>query len=89
VLSTLVLVAVIAIAGLAAGTALDAVRSGFASGDAAVGTTAVLVVFVGLFAGGLVLVALASAWRIAIWTVDTVPASDGTFGGVGQTRSGD
>lgn len=89
VLSTLVLVVVIAVAGLAAGAALDQVRSGFASGDASVGTTAVLVVFVGLFAGGLVLVALASAWRIAIWTVDTVPAGDGTFGGVGETRSGD
>jgi hypothetical protein len=88
-LSTLVLVVVIAVAGLAAGAALDQVRSGFASGDASVVTTAVLVVFVALFAGGLVLVALASAWRIAIWTVDTVPAGDGTFGGVGETRSGD
>ncbi len=89
VLSTVVLVVVIAIAGLAAGAALDQVRSGFASGDASVGTTATLVVFVGLFAGGLVLVALASAWRMAIWTVDTVPGKDGTFGGVGGTRSGD
>ena len=89
VLSTIVLVVVIAVAGLAAGAALDQVRSGFASGHASVGTTAMLVVFVGLFAGGLVLVALASAWRIAIWTVDTVPGGDGTFGGVGGTRSGD
>jgi hypothetical protein len=89
VLSALLLVLVIAVAGLAAGAALDQVRSGFAGGDASVGTTAVLVVFVGLFAGGLVLVALASAWRIAIWTVDTVPAGNGTFGGVGDTRSGD
>jgi hypothetical protein len=89
VVSTLVLVAVIAVTGLAAGAALDQLRSGFAGGDAPIGTTAVLVVFVGLFAGGLVLVALASAWRIAIWTVDTVPAGDGTFGGVGGTRSGD
>jgi hypothetical protein len=89
VLSTLVLVVVIAVAGLATGAALDQVRSGFASGDAPVFTTAVLVVFVGLFAGGLVLVALASAWRIAIWTVETVPAGNGTFGGVGDTRSGD
>lgn len=89
VFSTLVLVVVIAVTGLAVGAALDQLRSGFASGDASVGTTVVLVVFVGLFAGGLVLVALASAWRIAIWTVDAVPAGDGTFGGVGDTRSGD
>lgn len=89
VLSTLVTVVVIAVTGLAAGAALDQVRSGFASGDASVGTTALLVVFVGLFAGGLVLVGLTSAWRIAIWTMDTVPARDGTFGGVGDTRSGD
>lgn len=89
VLSTLVLVVVIAVTGLAAGAALDQLRSGFANGDASVGTTALLVVFVGLFAGGLVLVGLTSAWRTAIWTVDTVPARDGTFGGVGSTRSGD
>lgn len=89
VVSTLVLVVVIAVTGLAASAALDQLRSGFASGDASVGATALLVVFVGLFGGGLVLVALASAWRIAIWTMDAVPAVDGTFGGVGGTRSGD
>ena len=89
VLSTLVLVVVIAVTGLAAGAALDQLRSGFASSDASVGTTVLLVVFVGLFSGGLVLVALASAWRIAIWTMDAVPGADGTFGGVGGTRSGD
>ena len=77
------------VTGLGVGAALDQLRSGFASGDASIGTTVVLVVFVGLFAGGLVLVALTSAWRIAIWTVDAVPAGDGTFGGVGDTRSGD
>ena len=88
-ISTLVLVVVIAVTGLAAGAALDQLRSGFASDDGSVGTTVLLVVFVSLFAGGLVLVALASAWRIAIWTMDAVPGADGTFGGVGGTRSGD
>ena len=89
VIATLVLVIVIAVTGLAAGAALDQLRSGFASGDASIATTALLVLFVALFAGGLVLVGLTSAWRTAIWTMDTVPGMDGTFGGVGGSRSGD
>ncbi len=89
VIATLVLLVVIAVTGLAAGAALDQLRSAFASGDASVATTALLVVFVALFAGGLVLVGLTSAWRTALWTVDTVPGMDGTFGGVGGSRSGD
>ncbi len=89
VLATFVLLVVLAVTGLAAVAALDQLRSGFASGDASITTTATLVVFVALFVGGLVLVGLTSAWRIAIWTVATVPGMDGTFGGVGGIRSGD
>lgn len=89
VVSTVMLVAVLALSGFAAAASLDALRSGFASGAATAGTTALLVVFVGLFAGGLVLIGLACAWRTAIWTVDTVSTRDGTFGGVSGTRSGD
>lgn len=89
VLSTTVLLVVIAVAGLATGAALEALRSGFASGDASVGTTVLVVVFVGLFSGGLVLVGLTAAWRGAIWTVEAGADLDGTFGGVSGTRSGD
>jgi hypothetical protein len=89
VIPTIVLVGVIALTGIAAGAALDAVRSGFAMSDTSAGTTALLVVFVGLFAGGLVLLALTTAWRAAIWTLDAAAEGSGTFGGGGGTRTGD
>jgi hypothetical protein len=89
VLSTIVLLVVIAVTGLATGAALEALRTGFASGDASAGTTVLVVIFVGLFTGGLVLVALTAAWRGAIWTVEAGTDLDGTFGGVSGTRSGD
>jgi hypothetical protein len=84
-----VLLVVIAVTGLATGAALEALRTSFAAGDASAGTTVLVVVFVGLFTGGLVLVGLAAAWRAAIWTVETGADLDGTFGGVSGTRSGD
>jgi len=86
---TIVLVGVVALTGIAAGAALDALRSGFALGDPSAGTTAPLVVFVALFAGGLVLIALTSAWRSAIWTLDAAAEGSGTFGGGAGTRTGD
>lgn len=89
VIPTIVLVGVIALTGIAAGAALDAVRSGFAMSDTSAGTTALLVVFVGLFAGGLVLLALTTAWRASIWTLDAAAEGSGTFGGGGGTRTGD
>jgi hypothetical protein len=89
VIPTIVLVGVIALTGIAAGAALDALRSGFALGDTTGGTIALLVVFVGLFAGGLVLIALTTAWRAAIWTLDASAQESGTFGGGGGTRTGD
>jgi hypothetical protein len=89
VISTIVLIGVLALTGIAAGAALEALRSGFALGDAAAGTTALLVVFVALFAGGLVLIALTTAWRTAVWTLDAAAEGSGTFGGGGRTRTGD
>jgi hypothetical protein len=88
-LPTIVLVAIVALTGIAAGTALDAVRSAFALDEASAGTTALLVVFVGLFAGGITLLALTTAWRAAIWTFDAAAQGSGTFGGGGSTRTGD
>lgn len=89
VLSTIVLLVVIVVTGLATGAALEALRAGFAAGDGSAGTTALVVVFVGLFTGGLVLVGLVEAWRAALWTVVAGAHPDGTFGGVSDTRSGD
>ena len=39
------------------------------SGDISLGPVALLVLFVGLFTAGLVMLALATAWRSAIWTL--------------------
>ncbi len=89
VLPTIVLGGVVTLTGIAAGTALGAVRSELALADVSVGATALLVVFVALFAGGITLVALTTAWRAAIWTLDATAEGSGTFGGVGGTRTGD
>ena len=89
VLPTIVLVGVVTLTGIAAGTALGAVRSELALGEISVSATALLVVFVGLFAGGITLIALTTAWRAAIWTLDATAEGNGTFGGVGGTRTGD
>jgi len=90
--SALALIVVLAISGLAAGTSWTALRAALADGDASTGTVAVLVLFVGLFAGGLVLIGLTTAWRSAVWTVelaDALPVRDGTFGGGRGNQSGD
>ena len=91
-LSAAVLVATVAVTGLATGTVWDALRAALADGDLTLGAIALVVLFVGLFAAGLVILGLATAWRSALWTV--VVAGDdrtaaGTFGGGVDTRSGD
>lgn len=91
-LSAVVLVAAIAVTGLATGTVWDGLRAALAGGDITLGAVALLVLFVALFAAGLVILGLTTAWRSALWTV--VVARDGgtaagTFGGGAGTRSGD
>lgn len=92
-LSAVILILVLLITGIATGTAWDALRGALAEGDASIATTLILVLFVGLFAGGLVLIGLVSAWRSALWTVEVLdaggPRLDGTFGGGAGTRTGD
>lgn len=92
-ISAVVLLLVLAVTALATGTAWSVLRGALADGDASIGTMVVLVLFVGMFAGGLVLIGLTAAWRSAVWTVevdaDPEPRRDGTFGGGGETRSGD
>lgn len=83
--TTLALVVVLALTGLAAGAAWSALGGALSIGDTSLATTLLLVGFVVLFAGGLLLISLTCAWRAAVWTLDM----GGTFGGVDGTRSGD
>jgi hypothetical protein len=86
------LIVVLAVCALAAGTTWSALRAALADGDASTGTVVVLLLFVGVFTGGLVLIGLTAAWRSALWTVEATEAGwggDGTFGGGGSTQSGD
>jgi hypothetical protein len=82
---TAALVVVLATTGLAAGATWNALGAALSAGDASMATTLLLLVFVGLFGGGLVLIGLVCAWRAAIWTM----VVGGTFGGGNDTRSGD
>ena len=92
-LSAVLLIVVLVITGIATGTAWDALRGALAEGDASIATSLILLLFVALFAGGLVLIGLVTAWRSALWTVDVLraggPGPNGTFGGGGRTRTGD
>ena len=91
-LSAAVLLAVIGVTGPATSTTWDGLRAALGEGDVSIGAAALLVLFVGLFAAGLVILGLVTAWRSAVWTViavQGVPSSAGTFGGGPDTRSGD
>jgi hypothetical protein len=79
------LVIVLGTTSLAAGATWNALGVELAIGDSSPSTTLLLLLFVGLFAGGLVLIGLTCAWRNAVWTVEV----GGTFGGGAGTRSGD
>jgi hypothetical protein len=83
--SSVGLVIVLAVTGLAAGATWNALGAALSIGDSSMATTLLLLLFVALFSGGLVLLGLACAWRAAIWTIDM----GGTFGGGSGTRSGD
>ena len=91
-LSAAVLLAVIGVTGLATSTTWDGLRAALGEADVSIGAAALLVLFVGLFAAGLVILGLVTAWRSAVWTVIAVQgvrSSAGTFGGGPDTRSGD
>ncbi|HET8784637.1 MAG TPA: hypothetical protein VFM38_03320 [Candidatus Limnocylindrales bacterium] len=90
--SAVVLLAVIALTGIATGTAWAGLRGALADADTSAATLALLVLFVGLFAGSLVILGLTAAWRSAVWTVvamDDGRDDAGTFGGGAPSRSGD
>jgi hypothetical protein len=93
VVSGLVLLAILGTTGFATSVTWSGLRGALASGDPSAWTLAALALFVGMFAGSLVLIGLTSAWRTAIWTVDAArlagDGADGTFGGGTGTLSGD
>lgn len=70
------LVAILGIAGMAGSATWDAVRAALSVRGDDLLAVVLLLVLVAMFAGGLVLIGVASAWRAAVWTVDVA----GTFG---------
>jgi hypothetical protein len=87
-LPTAVLVAVVIPWGMGTAWAWSAVDSALDGTPDLPAILAVVGTFVVLWLGGLVLIALVSAWRGAIWTVAEV-LREGTFGGSTERRPGD
>ncbi len=85
VLTTVVLALALALTGLAAAAAWDALRAALAFGHDPLIPLLLVLAFVGLFAGGLVLVSVVAAWRGAVWTVELA----GTFGAGHGVPTGD
>ena len=67
---------VLVIVGMAGSATWEALRAALSFGGDPVIALVLLLVLVALFAGGLLLIGVASAWRAAVWTVDVA----GTFG---------
>jgi hypothetical protein len=76
VLPLVPLTVVLVIVGMAGSATWDGLRAALSFGGDRLIALVLLVVLVVLFAGGLLLIGVASAWRAAVWTVDVV----GTFG---------
>jgi len=83
-----VLLLVLVAVGLAGSATWGALRAALSFGiddvTDGVAALALVMILVGLFAGGLVLIGVISAWRAAVWTVDWA----GTFGGAGYDPEG-
>ena len=78
------LLAVLVPSAAAAAASWDALRASLATGDGFGPTFLLLALFMVLWAGGLVLLAVIGSWRAAAWTVEVA----GTFGGVPPDRPG-
>jgi hypothetical protein len=87
VIPAAVLLVVLAPAAVAAGAAWEAVGTVLSEAVDPLPSLLTVIVFVGLWTVGLVLVAVVCAWRAAIWTVAEV-AGKGTFGGSTDRRPG-
>ena len=84
-ITTLVLVVVLATTGVATAAAWDALASELSLGSQPIVIGILTAMFVGLFAGALVLIGVTAAWRCAVRTAEP----DGTFGVHLGDRSGD
>jgi len=80
-----VLVGVLVPSAAASVVGWDTVRATIANDAGPVTVGAWIAIFVGLWAGGLVLIGMACAWRSAVWTLEVAR----TFGGVATGRPGD
>jgi hypothetical protein len=87
-LPTAVLIAVVIPCGMAAGWAWSEVQATLAGVPGVLEILVAVGTLVVLWLVGLILVAVISAWRGAVWTVAEV-AREGTFGGSIDRRSGD
>ncbi len=76
------LIVVVVLTGLASNLAWGAVRAALDAAMSSPFRAATIAVFIALWAGGLVLIAVVSACRAAVWTV----AAGGTFGGATNSR---
>lgn len=70
--------------GLAGSATWDALRAALSFGNDRLAALVLLLLLVALFAGGLLLISVISAWRAAIWTVELA----GTFGGAAYDPEG-
>jgi hypothetical protein len=73
------LVLVLVVVGFAGSATWEALRAALSLGSDGPVVLALLLALVALFAGGLLLIGVASGWRAAIWTIEMA----GTFGVVG------
>ena len=87
VIPTMILIVILVPAAVAASSVWEAVGSVLGETSEPVPLLLTVVAFVGLWAIGLVLVAVVCAWRAAIWTVAEV-GRKGTFGGSTDRRPG-
>jgi hypothetical protein len=78
------LVLIVGLVGLATSAAWDAARGALAFDADPITLLLVVAAFISLFLGGLVLIAVATTWRNAVWTVDLA----GTFGGPDRSDRG-
>jgi hypothetical protein len=78
------LIAVAGLSALASSLAWGAVRTVLAEAEPWLSRVVTIAVFIGLWTGGLVVIAVSSAWRAAVWTVE----AGGTFGGGTTSREG-
>ncbi len=79
------LVLVVVPSAMATAAAWSAVRASLSTGAVPLVTIVLVGLLVGLWAGGLALLAVVSAWRSAVWTVEVA----GTFGVPPTGRAGD